>query len=356
MFKKKLKFMIIMLVIIFANAKVSAAETGTISFGQTRYSCNVGQTISALIETSGNTTSTVSSYNSADTNIATVADSTDLIPRCINCKMINITCIAAGSTTLQATSSTGATTSVPLAVTNDAEETISFDRANYSCNVGQTISALITASGTSSVASYNADDTSIATMANSTDLIPRCINCRMVDITCKKAGNTRLQATSSAGATGTANLTVTETGEQETISFEKSSYSCEVGKTFETLITASGSETSTVASYGTSDSNIASIDTNTKNQVRCLNCLNVRVVCKNNGTVELNATSSTGATTTSNLTVTQKSGATTGTTTSTTNPHTGENVLRLVGLVVLLVVSFGYLIDYAKKKDDKHIG
>ena len=61
-----------------------------------------------------------------------------------------------------------------------------------------------------------------------------------------------------------------------------------------------------VKSYGTSNSNIATIDDNTSVQVDCINCRIVRVVCKKKGSVILNATASSGAKNTSSLTVNAK--------------------------------------------------
>ena len=59
---------------------------------------------------------TVSSYDSSDRSIATVAKHPTLAVNCIDCVAVQITCKKKGKTTLKATSSLGEKTSVPITV------------------------------------------------------------------------------------------------------------------------------------------------------------------------------------------------------------------------------------------------
>ena len=97
-----------------------------------------------------------------------------------------------------------------------------------------------------------------------------------------------------------------------TIKFKEETYTCTEGDAFETMIEASAPKNSntvaTIKSYGTSDEEVATVDDQTVNQVRCINCRIVRVVCKKAGRILLNAESSTGAIGSAELIVKQKEG------------------------------------------------
>ena len=168
---------------------------------------------------------------------------------------------------------------------------------------------MITATGGSTPAgikSYSSSNTNVATIDDNTSVQVNCYNCRIVRVVCKKAGSVILSATSTTGATTTSSLTVNK--DVGTISFAQSSYTCKAGESFQTLITAIGPEgqIATVSTFKSSNTNIATIDTNVTMVPNCYNCRMVRVNCLKSGTVSLSATSSTGAKTVSNLTVANK--------------------------------------------------
>ena len=293
--------------------EVKKKDIGMISFDKTSYECKEGKTIDTEIKTNmiGDTVSTVSKYTSSNTSIATIEKNPDYTIKCINCVAVRITCKKAGNITLNAESSTGAKTSVPLKVSKQDTGTISFAKTSYECKEGKTIDTEITAVGVensvSTVSKYTSSNTSIATIEKNPDYTPRCINCVAVRITCKKAGNITLNAESSTGAKTSVPLTVSKQN-KGTIEFNEKSYSCEEGKYFDTDIAVYSDTGATVESYSSSNTNVAIIEKNPNYSVGCTNCITVRVTCKKAGKVTLRAKASTGAETSVPLTVNEKFG------------------------------------------------
>ena len=81
--------------------------------------------------------------------------------------------------------------------------------------------------------------------------------------------------------------------ENQKLYFEKESYTCEVGESFETMIKLpSSSNPSIIKSYSISDTSLATIDTNTKLSVNCTDCLMVRVSCIKIGSTKIVAKTS----------------------------------------------------------------
>ncbi len=189
--------------------------------------------------------------------------------------------------------------------------TVYFDKDNYYCEAGKTFSTKITAGGISepavrfgTVNSYSSSDTSIATIEKHPTLSVNCMNCTLVQVTCKKKGNVTLSATSSLGAKTTVNLDVTEgTG---SIDFDQDSYTCKEGETITTKITALGTPSviaPTVKSYTSSDTSVATIQKHPTLAVNCINCTAVQISCKKAGNSTLTTTSSLGAVNTAKVTV-----------------------------------------------------
>ena len=286
---------------------VESESVGTIAFDKESYSCNVGETFETLIRTSNSDgkSSTVKSYSTSDKSIATIDDQVTSQVKCTNCRNVRVVCKKKGSVTLNAESSTGAKATTKLVVSEEVG-TISFEKDSYTCNAGETFETLITTKSTTGVPplikSYYTSDSTIATIDDQVTTQVRCINCRNVRVVCKKKGTVTLTAEASSGARATSRLTVGE--DIGTIAFDKTNYTCNAGETFETMIRTKGSGLpNSVASYSTSDNNIATIDEKTSVQTNCSDCRLVRVVCKKKGTVTLSASSTTGAKTTSSLTV-----------------------------------------------------
>ena len=280
-------------------------DIGTIKFDKASYTCNAGETFQTIIRvTSTDSKATIKSYGTSDESVATIDDNTTYQVDCIDCKAVRVVCKKKGSVTLNAESSTGAKTTSSLTV-NENKGTIKFDKSSYSCSEGEIFETMITVSGgayNNHVKSYKSSDESIATIDSNTTYQVNCINCRLVRIVCKKKGSVSLTATSSSGATTSVNLKVNE--KIGTTSYDKASYTCNAGETFETMIRINGAPIGTyVKSYGSNNESVATVDANTSVQVNCIDCRLVRVVCKKKGSVILNATASSGAKTTSSLTV-----------------------------------------------------
>lgn len=304
-----------------STVKITKAEQnkGTIQYDKTSYTCKVGEVVDAII-TAGGTTNpipTVKSFKSNNTGIASIESGTSsgAVTNCVNCIAVHITCKTAGSSTLSATSSTGATVSVPIKVEEATKGWVKYDKTSYSCKVGEVVDATITAGGSTvpaHITNYASNNANIATVeyGSTTGLVTNCSNCASVHITCKKTGSTTLTATSSTGASVSVSIKVEE-ADKGWIKYDQTSYSCDAGEVIDTKITAGGSSIPAhITNYASSDANIASVEygTSTGLVTNCSNCAAVHITCKNSGTVTLTATSSTGATTASSVQVKENIG------------------------------------------------
>ena len=284
---------------------VVAKDKGTIAYAQPSYTCKVGETISTTITAKydGNDSEdfivpTVKTYTSANTAIAKVQKHSTLAVNCINCVAVEIKCLSPGTTTLNATSSLGASTSVKVVV-EQPKNTIEFDKTSYSCTEGQKIDAIITATSddlSARVKSYKSSNTSVATIVKHPTMAVKCINCQAVQISCLKTGKVTLSAESTTGATTSVPLTVSE--DKGTISYEQTSYSCKAGEKISTIITATSNDASArVKSYTSTNTSIAKVEKHPTMVVKCINCVAVEISCLKEGKVSLTAESTKGATT-----------------------------------------------------------
>ena len=274
-------------------------EIGTIHFDKDSYYCEAGKTFNTKITALGTESTpgpTVKSFKTSDTSIATIEKHPTLSVNCINCTLVQVTCKKAGEVTLSATSSIGATTTSSVEVT-EGIGSIDFDHDSYTCKEGETINTKITALGTPSVIaptvdSYTSSDTSVATIEKHPTLAVNCINCKAVQISCKKAGSSTLTATSSLGAVNTAKVTVVK--DVGSISYAEEEYSCSPGESFTTQVTSMPG-TSSISNFYSDDTSIASVIDSPGVQPKCINCRNVQVTCHAAGTTTIWAESSRGA-------------------------------------------------------------
>ena len=302
-----------------STVKVSAPDKGWIKFDQNQYHCKTGQSINVMITAGSNTPGvfpTVKSMSTSNATIATIEDGyvDGSVTNCIDCRAAHIVCKKEGTVTLTAVSSTGVKTTSSTVTVEKEIGWIQYDQESYSCSEGKVIDAMIrtgsnVASVIPSVTGFSSNNTNIATIENgtSTGAVTNCIDCRAVHITCKKAGTVTLTATSSTGATTTATVTVKE-ADKGTISFDKASYTCKVGKVIDTMIrtSVSGDQMpSAVSSFSSSNTAVAIIENGTSGGAvtNCIDCRAVHITCKKVGTSTLKATSSTGATGTATVTV-----------------------------------------------------
>ena len=179
----------------------------SISYGSNSFNCSAGQTIDTLIRTTSDNTR-VRSFGSYDTSIATVEKNPEIAVNCINCSAVRINCKKQGNAKIYAKSSSGATTTSTVNVDNNSM--VKFEKKYYNCKKGESIVTMIKASAGTYVKSYKSLNNSIASVRLNPDLQPKCLECLLVKITCKKAGSTQLVAKSSTGAKDTSNIAVGE--------------------------------------------------------------------------------------------------------------------------------------------------
>ena len=291
---------------------IEKEEIGTVSYEKENYSCLEGESITTTVQSS-TSNDYVKTIGSTDTNVAKLEVVKDAKTNCKNCATVKINCIKSGEVEVVATSSKDVKTSSKVTVqkkeTTPVKGSISFDKQSYTCKAGESFTTMIEAYPTeNTVANYKIGSNTIATIERNEGQQVNCKNCFIVKVNCKTKGITNIEATSNTGAKTTAKLVVEEEEkkvEVGTISFEKDSFTCKEGESFKTTIKASP-ETNTVASFKSENTTVATIEKNTSEQVKCINCLNVIVNCKKSGTTKLGATSNTGATTITNLIVEQK--------------------------------------------------
>lgn len=207
-----------------ATAKVlvnNSQNKGTIKFDKTNYSCLAGESFDVMINTTGTyngASITVKSFKSSDTNIATIETGTTggMVTDCTNCSAAHVTCKKTGTVTLTATSSTDVTATSSVIV-NEGKGSISFDKSNYTCKVGESFNVMIKTSGTNdnkpiTIKQYLSSNTSFATIesGNTNGMVTDCIDCAATHVTCKKKGTVVLTAISSTGVKTTSKVTITE--------------------------------------------------------------------------------------------------------------------------------------------------
>ena len=301
-------------------------EEGSIAFDKDSYNCEVGKVFSAKVTYTGSVKE-VKSFSAADpsivslkalkvySNCATVSQYSDVVPNCVPSTQVKPNelfivgeCLKKGSTKITATADTGISTSANVTVTQ-AIGTVKFDKTSYSCNVGEKIEALISSSeGYATVNSVWTDDSTIAPYVSG-DTMP---DGEKVVFSCKKAGKTTLHASTYSGATTSVPIIVKENN--GTVSFEKTSFTCDEGFAFNVKVTYPGVmvngefKIASLKSYSTSNSKIATIDDKSPVQTYCTDCRMLRVVCHKAGKVSLYAETSFGAKTSASLTVKENKG------------------------------------------------
>ena len=289
-------------------------EQGTIRYEQASYTCKAGEKIETIIKAEGNNPSLgISSYDSNNTNIAVVYQNPNYAIKTPSQKAVIIECKTVGTTTLSATSTTGATTSVTVKVekkeTTEDKGNISFDQISYTCKVGEKIDAVIEANNndqTARVSTYKSNNENIATVIKHPTMAVKCINCVAVQIECKTAGTTTLSATSNKGATTSVTVKV-ENVDKGTIRYEQTSYTCKVGEKIETIIKAEGNNPSlAIASYKSNNDKIATVYQNPNYAIKTPSQKAVVIECVSVGSTTLTATSTTGATTSVTVKVEKK--------------------------------------------------
>lgn len=205
-------------------------SNGYINFDKTSYTCVVGEVFDVTINAGGANGIKVNNYSSSNNDIAKIdPNSKDgKQSNTQSTQLAHVTCKKVGTVTLSATASTNVTTTVTVTV-KEIDNGITFDKNNtstelcpnclgckcttvYHCKVGEKINVLIRSfdpTNKATVASFSSNDKSIASIERHPSLAANCVNCTMTQVTCKKAGKTKLIATNSLGTKGEANIEVT---------------------------------------------------------------------------------------------------------------------------------------------------
>lgn len=313
------------------NALIQVNDIGSINFDRNSYSCKVGEKITTLLKTSNTgVPSLISSFDSSDVSIATIAKSTSsLQTNCINCIIAEISCLKVGSTKINALSSTGATTSINVEVT---ENKMYFESDSYNCKAKTSIDIVLQGIKSTEIEHvnelydipfYNGPKTenSIFSYYLSRSLTTStCTNCTLIRVNCLVAGSDTLTIYSNKSGDSASTIInvesctvengcIKKTIETNKIVFNNQSYSCKVGEKINALITATASSPETnslkiasVASYSSSNTGIAKIAKSSV-QPNCIGCLATEISCLKVGTTKLNAKSSTGVSTSVDITV-----------------------------------------------------
>ena len=269
-----------------ATAKVIVTkEPSTIKFDKNNIKCSAGQTVGVNITTDMN--SRVESYSVDNTSIATVKKSS-MQPKCPNCRRIDVVCKKQGSTTVRAYSNRGATTSAGLLVTSNSNNVV-FEKSNIKCKKGDVVKTIIKSTdGKTRIKTFSSDDIAVAALSLSSAQ-PRTTGAIQVDVACRGNGSVTLRASNANGVVGTANVTVGNT--VGTVSFEKATYTCRPGQSFETKVTA---DKATIKNILVEKTGVIKLGQPSK-QLNCANCRLIKVECQKIGTSRIVASSSAGA-------------------------------------------------------------
>ena len=276
-----------------ASVVVKKIPAGNISFGKDSFECLPGQKFTTNLTVTSNNTKYVDgikSYQSSDPSVASLTPS-DVQPRCTGCIALDIKCLKPGTTTFSAATNYGSNVSVKTTVNNDIG-TISFDKNEYSCTEGDTITFKVNARKTVtnneanssyynqkqvSVSSITAGDKTLVSLkqteSSSSD--------SKVNVTCKKAGKTSLTAVSNLGATATSSITVKAAS--SSIAFTPSVISCNAGKTVSVQVKYNPTNNTT---FSIDNTGIASVSKSTI-QFDCTDCVSLDIKCIKQGNATL---------------------------------------------------------------------
>ena len=268
---------------------------------------NVGERINILDEIDDVANPALYSYSVSDEKIATVNKETGEIVAKDDGKVV---------VTIKSNNDKNYEKKVEINVTK-GKTWIKYDKKNYSCKEGESFNVMINAGGPEipTIESYSSKNEDIATIEIGTvdGALTNCTDCVAAHVTCKKAGKATLVASSSSNDTASATVTVTAstptpTPDQPWIKYDKTSYSCKVGETFDVMIRTGGAQNSTIQSYNVENKELATIEigTTSGSVTNCVDCVAAHVTCKKAGTTNLTAKSSNGATTKVKLAIASK--------------------------------------------------
>ena len=287
------------------TVKSNEAPKG-VKFEKSSYECDMSKKRTVEVELTTSNAS-ISSIKSSSSKTATVKlGKSSKVSGGVKYKA-TVTCLQDGAVTLTATDNTGAKGTTKVTVKNGG--TIS-GLKDFTCKVGETNSFLIktpayTINGNqviASPASFKSSDTKVATVIKDPVNVVRCIDCLYIQVACKAKGTATIEAKSSGGATIKSKVTVNPKTEANKVSFDKSSYTCDVGsnKKITATITAGIDKIKSVES---SDKSIASVSFKQTGTSGTSKIYTATITCKKKGSVTITATSNLKAKGTAKVTV-----------------------------------------------------
>ncbi len=283
------------------KVQINTAEVGSISFEKSSYTCKTGNTINTVLRaTKLNVNTTKVSYASSNSNIASIEkDISSAV--CADCFAIKIGCKKDGTVTLSAITDKGATASSKVTVSTTIE-TINFAQESYTCTEGESITTTVSSSYGSNVSiSYLTDNSTLATITKTGNGTSTCPKCQTIRIDCKKPGTATLSAQYN-GTKGTAKVTINKN--KGAISFANNVYTCKAGASVKTTLKLTKPvTTSSKITFSSSNTSTATIEKDSGTTPSCSDCVAVKITCKKEGSVTLNAEADTGATASSTLTI-----------------------------------------------------
>ena len=277
-----------------------------VKFEKSSYECDMSKKHTVEVEVTTSNAS-ISSIESSSTKTATVKlGESSKVSGGVKYKA-KVTCLQDGAVTLTAKDNTGAKATTKVTVKNGGTIT---GLKNFSCKVGETNTFLIKTpsykvNGTPVIAtpsSFKSSDEKVAVIRNSTGLQVDCIDCRMVEVVCKSKGTATLEAKSSGGATIKAKVTVNGKSEANKVTFDKSSYTCDVGNNKKVTATISAG-IDKITSVESSDKSIASVSFKQSGTSGTAKVYTATITCKKKGSVTITATSELKAKGTAKVTV-----------------------------------------------------
>ncbi len=284
----------------------------TVAFEESSYSCNAGEEITTnvyvtnITDVKSSELPGVKSYSSSDKNLATVEKHPNLTAKCLGCVTVLIKCKKAGNPTLTVTYTDGSKAKANVTVAESKPVAhIQFGSPGYACTKGAKITTSITMESLveDSIVSYTSENTKVATVTKSSAQ-PKCPGCVGIDINCIGTGTTNLVAQTANGGTATSAVTVNN----GKVWFEKSTFTCTEGDTFEFLVRAGrvteDQDYVPVMVSEVTSSNTKGLSMRKPTMVtECIDCTNYAVTCRKAGSYTLTAKNNLGATATATVQV-----------------------------------------------------
>ena len=271
-----------------ATCTVQVMETNivvsSISLNVSQKEMNIGESFELKESINPNNAKTNISWNSSDSSIVTVKNG-------------KITALKSGTATITVSTSNGKTATCRVTVKSVSPTSITLNTTNITLKVNESfqLTPTINPNGANKTVTWISSNNSVATVVNG-------------KVTGIKNGTATIIANTSNGKTATCEVKVGSGTNDGKISYLLKKYTCKVGEKIDTKIEVSGATSpSAISKYSSANTSVATVESGWTSGLNtsCTNCRAVHITCKSAGTTEIKATSSSGKTTTSTVTVTK---------------------------------------------------